>query len=463
MIISALGQSARLAGNVARISALAAGLFATVAFSQSADQSGGQTGKTAEFQDLSITVETGDTFSDIISRELNSLDAWGEIARYNKLESPDNLKPGDTIVIPAEILRLKNYATVVFVKGAARHHITANNSKVDLSKGDRIYSGDLIETLKDGFVSVAFNGGTSVNIQPDSTMKINILECVDRELACEINLESGKGQLGLDVQSVGFKKPTVFSINTPYASAAVRGTSFDFDINDGNVLGVTDGTVEISINGLRNDIGIGKGVLAGEGRSINDVFDLLKQPELMLRDDMNRISSEDMINWDAMNGAANYLIAYARSESMQDIHSTISLPGTFTKPELPPGEFFISGRAVASNGLRGFINTKKLVSVGVDEAAEPPTLDITVSENELSLTASGSSDDNVEVKIGNAMETIDATEFIVASQVVFMKGGETRTFEIDSTRDLYLQSRKVLDAETVSPYGLLYFIEKTGG
>jgi len=450
---SARRYDAKYRSAVVRSCVVAAGLFASsAAIAQGTTE--------AEIQDLLITVESGDTFSGIISRELKSLDAWGEIAKYNKLGSPDDLKPGDVIIIPAEVLKLRNYATAVFVKGNAILHNSAKDTKTELKKGDRIYAGDLIETDENGFVSVSFNGGTSVNIQPDSTMKINVLDCIDRELACEIDLRSESGQLGLDVQSIGFEKPTEFNIDSPYASAAVRGTRFDFDVNEGNVLGVTEGTVEISLNGIRNDIKIGKGVLAGQGRSINDLYDLLVKPPFRLRDDFNRISSEDIINWDAVDSAEKYLVTYSAAESMKSPLTSLTIDKTFTLPDLPAGEFFVGGRAVDSNGLRGFTGVRKLQSVDIDSKVAAPELEILIRDTQMQITPSGSATDDVEVKIGNSIENIDSGEYIVTNQVHHLKGGESITVEIDAAKQWFMQTRKVVDSNTVSPYGLLYFFDK---
>lgn len=437
---------------VARSCIVAAGLCVSSAiFAQS---------ETENFQDLRVTVESGDTFSGILSRELKSLDAWGDVARYNKLGSPDNLKPGDVIVIPGEVFERRNYATAVFVKGKAIHHNAAEDTKGELKKGDKIYAGDLIETDEDGFVSVSFNGGTSVNIQPDSTMKIDVLKCTDRESACQIDLRSENGQLGLDVQSIGFEKPTEFNIDSPYASAAVRGTRFDFDVDEGNVLGVTEGTVQISLNGIRNDIKIGKGVLAGQGRSINDLYDLRVKPTLRLRDDINRISSEDIINWDAVDGAVKYLLKYSDSESMKSVLTSLAVDKTLTLPELPIGDFFIGARAVDENGLRGFTGVKKLQSVDIDSKVAAPELEILIRDKQMQITPSGSASDDVEVKIGNSIENLESGEYIVTKEVHHLKGGESITVEIDLAKQWFMQTRKVVDSKTVSPYGLLYFFDK---
>jgi len=461
MINSAPTQTTRLPRCTVRSAVLAVGLCTAVLFSQSVLAQSSST--VTATGDMSITVEPGDTFSSIVARELKSLDAWGEIARYNELESPDSIKPGDVILIPEEILRERNFATVVFVKGTAIHHDNLNNSETALTKGARIFPGDMIETKNDGFVSMAFNGGSTVNIQPESRMKIDVLDCIDRDTACEIELDSEKGQLGLDVKGVGFDKPTVFNIRTPYASAAVRGTRFDFDIDDGNILGVTEGVVEIELNGATNSIEIGKGVLAGEGRSLDELFDLLAQPRLAMNDDVTLVSSQDIINWRPLTNAANYLITVSPVESMVEVQESFTETRTFFKPEFSAGELFISARGVAANGLRGFTNKKKLVAVGIDENVEPVDLELIVSEDVMEITAPGASGDEIEVKIGNSLENIESVDYIVGEQILRMEGGETLSLDIDRNADWYIQAREVVNENTVSPYGLLYFFEKEGG
>ena len=456
MIKSTLGQSVLFAYRKMRLSVLAAGMFGTVVLAQSVIA--------ADAQDYKVTVKAGETFSNIVVRELNTLSPWEVVAEYNNLASPDELKPGDVIVIPAHLIRLKNFATVVYVKRNVTHYNSITNSKSELRKGDRIHRGDQIETDETGFVSVSFNGGTSVNIQPVSKMKVAALECVDSDDTCEIDLETFKGTLGVNVQSVGFKNPTEFNIKTPYASAAVRGTEFDFDVtDDGNILGVTEGTVEIAYNGASNNINESQGVLAGEGRSINDVFDLLKQPELALHDDVTLISSEDIISWQPVAQAASYRIDFASSESMADVLTSSSETNTFIRPVLPQGEIYVAARAVANNGLRGLISQKKLSSVAIDTESESPILDIELSGNEMQITASDGASNDIEIKIGNSLQSISNSEFIVADQVHRIDAGETLKLEIDRTKEWYLQGRSVINESTVSPYGLLYVFEETGG
>ena len=452
MIKSAIRQSFRLTGRAVRMSLIAAGLltWSVAALSQSNEE------------DRRVTVKSGDTFGGILKRELQSLDAWGEVARYNELEKPDQIRPGEVLIIPAEVLMRRHFATVVFVKGKAIHHSAAKKTMQQVTKGSKVFRGDLIETARDGFVSVSFNGDSSVNIQPESAMRINLLNCIDKENACEIKLNAEKGYLGLDVKDVGFKKPTIFNIDTPYASAAVRGTRFDFDIDDGNVLGVTEGKVEIVYNGNSSDVNVGKGVVVAEGGSIGQQVDLLGEPEIRLSDNLDKVSSEDVISWEAVTGAEKYLVTYAGSEGMQDVVASTDNIGNVTRPELPLGEYYLSTRAIDSNGLRGFSAKKKFAVVKLDDGAQAPDLDIQVTDTEMLVKAPESAGNMTEVKIGNSLVEINSREYVVSTDTHLLEPGQQITIPIDASKDWYLQNRAVMSTDTVSSYGFLYVFEAPG-
>ena len=248
----------------------------------------------------------------------------------------------------------------------------------------------------------------------------------------------------------------------PYASAAVRGTRFDFDINDGNVLGVTEGKVEITYNGNRSDVDIGKGVVVADGGSIGQQIDLLGKPEIRLSDDQDKVSSEDVISWEVVSGAEKYLVTYASSESMQDVVASIDNVDNVTRPELPVGEYYLSTRAVDANGLRGFSAHKKIAVVKLDDGTQAPDLDIQVTDTEMQVKAPESASNTTEVKIGNALVEINSREYVVSTNTYLLAPGQQITIPIDSSKDWYLQNRAVMSADTVSSYGFLYVFEAPG-
>jgi len=81
----------------------------------------------------------------------------------------------------------------------------------------------------------------------------------------------------------------------------------------------------------------------------------------------------------------------------------------------------------------------------------------------MKITAAGSPADDIEVKIGNELLMLGSTEYILSQDTRQLKGGDTMTVEADPGMSWYLQSRKIVNEGTVSPYGLLYVFEKVGG
>lgn len=56
-------------------------------------------------EDLSYTVEPGDILSGIAKKTTANGDNWHKIALYNGIENPSDIRVGDTIMIPGDMLR----------------------------------------------------------------------------------------------------------------------------------------------------------------------------------------------------------------------------------------------------------------------------------------------------------------------------------------------------------------------
>ena len=61
-------------------------------------------------KDLHVVVKPGDSLTSILLRELESADDWKLVASANKIVAPNNLLPGDVIVIPHRFVQKRNYA-----------------------------------------------------------------------------------------------------------------------------------------------------------------------------------------------------------------------------------------------------------------------------------------------------------------------------------------------------------------
>ena len=214
-----------------------------------------------------------------------------------------------------------NFGHVVFVKGDVTH--TRFFSIVNPpQKGAVVTEGDVFTTGEDGFVSISFPSGASVNIQPASRISITDVDCIDGLEQCNIALSAEQGEVHSNVTPrLPGERPINFRVITPYLSAAVRGTSFYVD-SDQNVdrLGVTSGLVATSANGATNNLPEGKGIKAVMGED-PVIVDLLSPPEFSLPPTCREnfvISNEDIVHWRAVPGAEKYLITYTTDSTIVD-------------------------------------------------------------------------------------------------------------------------------------------------
>jgi len=117
-----------------------------------------------------------------------------------------------------------NYISIVFVKGDVTL-IQTYGAVSPPVKGTQVYSGDVINTGKAGFISLGAKYG--VNVQPDSQVIIESVVCNRTTEKCTITLKTENGKIyGEEIPSAASEQTTQFSINTPYSSAAVRGPRF---------------------------------------------------------------------------------------------------------------------------------------------------------------------------------------------------------------------------------------------
>ena len=288
-------------------------------------------------------------------------------------------------------------------------------------------------------------------------MVLQELECFDVDVACQINLQTDKGQMKLDVNNVGFTKPTEFSIDTPYATAAVRGTVFDFATLEGNILGVTKGEVEIFVNDKSSMVPIGKGTLAGEGQSIAVLYDLLGKPDY---NEFLRVSAQDVISWSALDEAQTYKVVVASNASMTDVIQSAVSQRPILQAQQEPGTYFISTRGVAKNGLQGFRAKQRIDQVSIDASVDAPELEMELSDTTLTIKAVG--DGNTEIHIGDQLTKVSDLDQLVEFKSYDIGDGDSLTLQVDTSKDIYVIARSVINNSTVSSYGNLYEFKKAG-
>lgn len=402
-------------------------------------------------EDIDVVVRKGDNLTSIVQKVMGSAEFWPEVADINKIERPDALTPEQVIRFPSNLVQKRNFAKVAFSKGVARLTRFGADSEIAVEKGNRIFLGDVITTGEDGFVSLSFAGESFVNVQPDSQIQIVQFDCFDTEKPCVVNLFSDEGQMSFDVRNIGFTKPPRYSIETPYASAAVRGTRFDVEVQQESVLGVTEGLVQVTSGVTTASLPLGKGTVAGEGRSISTTYDLLDQPEYQ---QFMRVSAEDYVSWDPIDEARIYRYVLAENESLSDVIVSGSTSDTFVQVLPGPRQFYLSTRALDENGIKGFRAVRRIDQVSIDESVAAPLLEIELSENQLRIRNTGELAS--EIHIGEQLEPTGELEELLTYRAFDIAGGETLELSVEADQDVYIASRAVISSSAVSPYGNIY-------
>lgn len=416
-----------------------------------AQQSGSDQFVDSSIERIVSTVE-GDTFPMLGVKVFGSVGMGRLLAEYNDMDFDTVFESGIEIIVPTHLQPKKNFATVSYVKGGSSLHVAGSNQEIrKLEAGQRIYTTDVIATDNSGFVSVTLSNGSVVNVQPDSRALLAELACMPRDTDCTFSLDSESGSVSADVRTRRGQKNR-FLIKTPYASAAVRGTVFDFDANSESMnVGVTEGEVAVLAGSDDLSLPTGFGSKTQPGSAPGEPVQLLKQPDF--ESPLPRIGEQDKIAWTSLSGARSYQLAVSQdSEGTQEIYREKTDLTVHDVRQLPVGEAYVSVRGVDSNDLKGFRATHKMNIVSIDQALPRPELEKSVEG------------DSVFVKVTEQNELIHELQFsqsedfaTVVTVDVPADGGAVQ--QLDNGQDLYVRGRVVVDNSTVGAYGPVILVQ----
>ena len=401
-------RAAKLVANVIATVALAISLLAGVTLSAHAQQtaSDDEEVETVLQRERVVAVESTDTLRSLSKTWFGTAGLWRHIAEYNSLDPAVPLLDGQFIKVPVAATVPRQFARIIYSHGnntitrapfersgliKAGTNSAPSGQPEPLKKGDKVYINDTITTAEDGFISIEFNGGSSANLEPSTAMTLTTLDCPENADQCLIALDVPEGVLGVDVTPRD-GQTTGFQITSPYATAAVRGTSFDFSAEEGILLvGVTEGNVDVIAFNQPLNIEQGFGVKTEEGEAPGKPVALLDAPAFFSH--ANRLTSEDQVSWGRSGGAAAYRVALTSDEAGQQVLQSANVENeAFLMPDLTPGNYYLTVRALDPDGMAGFERQVPLTVAGVDPDAPVAALNITDNGTTWRISVSDAND-----------------------------------------------------------------------
>ncbi len=402
-------------------------------------------------EDHVVVLRQALTLEQVVKRELRSHRFAKQIASYNGVSISDVLPVGTSLRIPEPYMAERDFGRVAFVKGDVIH--TQKDLVVNPpAKGAMILQGDKLTTGEDGFISITFNSGATVNLQPASKVAIVEVDCVDETVKCVISLNAEIGEMHSEVtpRPEG-QQPVSFKVNTPFLSAAVRGTAFYVNVESGaDRVGVTQGSVAANAGGVANDLPSGKGLLAVAGIEPS-VVDLLPAPVVSLNDDRMVLSSEDKVTWATLDGATQYRATVASDEALTSPITTDEFQATSFQPNLSePGQYYLALAGIDDQKFTGLPTVVDFQYASIDDTQQ---LQLQVERlGNLVQIAESDYDGTIELLLSNSIDSDNVTRsFITITDSIEL--------ELDPQQDWVFQARKVLGDNSVSTYSNQYLLE----
>ncbi|MCE5312193.1 MAG: FecR domain-containing protein [Nitrospiraceae bacterium] len=303
-----------------------------------------------------ITVINHDTLIGISNKLLEKPSQWRQIARVNKLKEPYTIFPGDTILVPARMLKPSPYpSTVTFVSGDASRQLKGQSAWMKVLLNDQIAEGVVIKTSGIGSaVELTYADGTVINITPDSSVRIAASgkrgeTITDRRFIVETGRVISRIKKALGAESR-------FEIHTPSAVAGVKGTEFrtSVDLDKTTRSEVLDGVVELNAMNKNTLVSKGEGALVKKGEPPAAAVKLLPAPEPASRNAVYK-SLPLELRFKQIEGASSYRVKLAKDRDFRyPVSDALIKPNElFSVTTLEDGVYYMCSSSIDPQGLEG--------------------------------------------------------------------------------------------------------------
>ncbi|MBU1237828.1 MAG: FecR domain-containing protein [Gammaproteobacteria bacterium] len=302
--------------------------------------------------EIRYTIRPGDTLIALSQKMLINPRQWPWIQKLNGITDPYHLIPGSALRMPVALLKLESAtARVRSVSG----EVSADGRP--LKPADTIAPNAHITTGAQGFVTIELIDGSRLVLQPESSLKVEMLSRYRNTDLPETRLRLDAGRVESVVTKSLAPRPK-YIINTPTAAIGVRGTSFRVGSEGANGASraeVTEGTVAVGRDDAKESAPLhaGFGIVAEPGGAISAPVALLPAPDLS---GQPALYERPVIRFvlPPLAGAQSYRFQVGADADLQ----VLLADTTASQPEakfggLPDGEYTLRVRGIDAKGLEG--------------------------------------------------------------------------------------------------------------
>lgn len=331
-------------------------------------------GATAYAQEWLYTVRPGDNIWNLTEEYLSDMRYWRRLQSLNQVTDPEHLPPGSRLRIPIAWLRVQpTVARIQEVRGEANVTLAATGQTIAASPDLPLHAGDKISTGQDGSATLQFGDGSSLLLQPDGELVMDMLTAFGESGMVDTRMRLQRGRV--DSRAAPRQGPsTRYEIWTPAAVTAVRGTRYRVSTEADRPLSraeVISGQVGVSGGGKTRLVPASFGTVAKVGVPPLPPVRLLSAPDVT---GLPRLIERVPIGLEipVLPGAVRYRVQISASDDFYTLlFDGISDSTRFRGPDLPDGEYTMRLRGIDSQGLEGLDGYHRFT---LNARPEPPTL-----------------------------------------------------------------------------------------
>jgi hypothetical protein len=298
--------------------------------------------------DWLYTVRPGDNLWTLADRYLSSPARWPGLARYNGLDEPDRLIPGSLLRIPVAWLRIRPVAAELVAARGQVELLRPDGASGPAGAGARLGGGEILITGAEAAATVRLAGGTVVEIGPESRVAFDALSAYGKTgmIASRLGLATGRVRATVPRGTGGL------SIQTPAATAAVRGTAFRLasDLSGTRAEGL-EGVIGIESAGIVRRLVAGTGTLARPGAPPARVRPLLPPPRVAGPIEAESVPQRVVL--EPIAGAVAYRLELLGGPSGEELLHSRRAEQPELRFDLPNGGYRIRARGIDADGVEG--------------------------------------------------------------------------------------------------------------
>lgn len=220
-----------------------------------------------------VEVKKDDTLSKISKKYLEDPNQWPALLKYNQIANPNLIQPGLKLRVPASLGK-KPSGVVVYKTGSAQFARAQESVWNEVSVKLSLYAEDQLKAGSASSVHLQLRNQTLLRLQPQSAITMDKVDKASRDVV----LTLPEGSLQASVENMR-KSGGRFSIRTPSAVAAVRGTVFELQASaQSSGLACYEGQVDVSAQKVTVEVPAGMGTYVEKGKTPQQPFRLPAPP-----------------------------------------------------------------------------------------------------------------------------------------------------------------------------------------